>query len=303
LNEDPRFGAPRDVTPEELSRLFPEGSELDLQSSNRNWLETESGMGANEPILTDGDFEALDLPQPVSYPGASPAAIESGSAGLLVSQERIAQLWERIDGAQLDIPEKIPNLPIARQLIAELEQARSLMMDGIENYEEAESAISQVELRIAIAERSKADGRIAIALFLYELIWAIGLITFFLTVTGSNLTDQMILVQSAAWGGLGGIAGAFYALWKHVSRDVDFSKQYSLWYITNPIMGAVLGAFVFLVTKFGLISLSSGTSPIEITSPFVIYILAFVVGYQQNAAWDLMRRILKVFRIGDDEDQ
>ena len=68
-------------------------------------------------------------------------------------------------------------------------------------------------------------------------------------------------------------------------------------------MGLVLGAFVFLVTKFGLLSLFSGSTNLEISSPFVIYILAFVVGYQQNVAWDLMRRILKVFQLGGDGDK
>ena len=38
------------------------------------------------------------------------------------------------------------------------------------------------------------------------------------------------------WGGLRGEVGALHALWRHVARDEGFDKQFTLWYITSPIL-------------------------------------------------------------------
>jgi hypothetical protein len=200
--------------------------------------------------------------------------------------------------AQKDIQMKIPNLALARELIEQLERARNEVLGGRGNFEEAEGTINETELRIAITERSQRDNWAALALFLYEIIWALAfMIVLFQTIQAANLNDTAIMLTGSVWGGLGGIAGALYALWKHSSRDVDFSKQYALWYISNPIMGIVLGAFIFLVMKGSLLSLSAGASAQDISSPFIIYLLAFIVGYQQNVAWSLVRRIVKVFQL------
>jgi hypothetical protein len=329
--EELALGSPRDVTPEELAGLFDEVTAGNLKGLGKDWLESASGMGAAEPIMTEGDFVSLDIPQdepitpvPISRPytgmpltivepdiaagwreiearpGSAHLDSEEEMMELFVTRDRMMSLWTRIDEAQQEVRAKVPGLRLARNLIEQLERARNEILAGKENYEEAERTISEVEMRISVLERAKQDNWAAIALFLYEILWAIGLVTFFVAISGQELTDNLLLTQSAAWGSLGGITGAFYALWKHVSREMDFSKRYSLWYISNPIMGLVLGSFVFLVSKFSLISLFSGSGEQEITSPFVIYLLAFVVGYQQNVAWALIRRILKVFQLGDD---
>lgn len=333
LEQEIALGVPRDVTPDELAELFNEVSESNLKGLGTDWLDSASGMAAAEPIMTEADFVSQDLPdEGIDAPppgGGLPGAIarlritepdlaagwteigkrpgsahlkgEDAMLDLFVTRDRMMSLWIRIDQAQQEIRAKVPSLPLARELIEQLERARNEILAGAENFEEAERTISEVELRISVLDRAKQENWVAVVLFLYEVLWAIGLVTFFITINQQPLTDNILLVQSAAWGSLGGIAGAFYALWKHVSREMDFSKQYSLWYITNPIMGLVLGAFVFLATKFSLTSLFSGLGEQEITSPFVIYLLAFVVGYQQNVAWALIRRIIKVFQLGENE--
>ena len=113
------------------------------------------------------------------------------------------------------------------------------------------------------------------------------------------------MVKAAGAGAVGGIVGGLYALWKHVSQEMDFSKQYWMWYITNPIMGFFLGVFVFLVMRVGMLTLTIGSEIPEVTSPLAIYALAFIVGFQQNVAYELMRRVLQVFRFAglDDNEQ
>jgi hypothetical protein len=210
----------------------------------------------------------------------------------------LTQLWNRIDYAQQSVRTEVPNLPLARELIGQLERARNELLTGRRNFEEAERTISEVELRIAIVKRAQADNWAAITLFLYEIIWATILtIFFFQTNQASEVSDIVLSTSSAIWGGIGGITGAIYALWKHVARDVDFSKQYYLWYLSNPIMGLILGAFIYLVMKGSLLSMSAASNIQDISSPFIIYLLAFIVGYQQNVAWALVRRIVKVFQL------
>ena len=308
---------PRDLTPEELADLLggtfgPTEEEISAMSDT---FEEEGGMSAAEPILKDSDIHEVDLPTgEMEIPTTTfvsgmeskgdqveePAHLDEEKEMLahFVTEKRLTQLWERIDIAQKEIKINVPNMPIAQELIKKLEKARNELLAGKRNYEEAERSISEVELRIAVVERAKGDNWAAIALFLYEIIWAALFTSFFLmTSQATEITNIILVTSSAIWGGIGGIAGAFYALWKHVARDVDFSKQYYLWYITNPIMGLILGAFIYLAIQGGLLSMTAETSIQDITSPFIIYLFAFIVGYQQNVAWGLVRRVVQVFQL------
>ena len=76
---------------------------------------------------------------------------------------------------------------------------------------------------------------------------------------------------------MGGVVGAFFALWKHVAVDQDFDSQYAMGYLTNPIMGVALSGFVFLVFQAGVLSLTTGGSGGEaIQFALVVYVLAWV---------------------------
>jgi len=315
---------PRDLTPEELAELLGgtfEPIEDEIPGISSGGERPEGGMSAAEPILTDVELDETNLPTgkmevPASISGPSFRYSEEVDketkllkeeeelVAHFVTPDRLALLWGRIDSAQQDIKMKVPNMSIARELIADLEQARNELLTGKENYEEAERTISEVELRIAVVERAKSDNWAAIALFLYEVIWAVLFTTFFLiTNQAHEITNIILVMSSAIWGGIGGITGAFYALWKHVARDVDFSKQYYLWYVSNPIMGLILGSFIYLVMKGSLLSMTTETNIQDITSPFIVYLLAFVVGYQQNVAWALVRRVVQVFQLSGEDGE
>jgi hypothetical protein len=315
---------PRDLTPEELAELLGgtfEAAEGELPGESKEEERPEGGMSAVEPILTDMELEEIHMPTgelEVTPSISAPGFPYSGQADKdtkslkeeeellahFVTPDRMALLWGRIDSAQQDIKMKVPNMSIARELIANLEQARNEILAGKENYEEAERTISEVELRIAVVERAKSENWAAIALFLYEVIWAALFMTFFIISNQApEITNIILVMSSAIWGGIGGITGAFYALWKHVARDVDFSKQYYLWYISTPVMGLILGAFIYLVMKGSLLSLTAEANIQDVTSPFIIYLLAFVVGYQQNVAWALVRRVVQVFQLSGENGE
>lgn len=287
--------------------------------------ELDSGMGAAFPILSDSELDTVNLPEEEIAVGGLPAFDKSafgpadinfgikgtedreGSAHLeeeedmlnfFVTEERLKRLWERIDTAQVDIKENIPSLPIARNLFDQVERARNELLAGRKNFEETERTINEVELRIAAVLRSGKDKSHAILMLVYELAWTVILVA--LAIVFSTSTQILTIpVLSAITGGVGGVVGALWALWRHAARDMDYSRQYSMWYITTPILGMILGVFVYGMIGAGLIYWASGST--EISSPSIIYMLAFVVGYQQNVALDLMRRILQVFRLAEED--
>lgn len=321
-----------DLSPEELaslqgvSEIQPETIDLtDGPPTGESGPGPDSGMGAAFPILSEGELDTINLPEEEIAIGGLPAFDKSafapadihfglkgtedreGSAHLdeeedmlnfFVTEERLKRLWERIDLAQGEIKEHIPSLPIARNLYDQVERARNELLAGRKNFEETERTVNEVELRIAAVLRSGVDKSHAIMMLVYELAWTIVLVALAIVFAAST-QPLTIAILSAIIGGVGGIVGALWALWRHAARDMDYSRQYSMWYITTPILGMILGVFVYGMIGAGLIYWASGST--EISSPSIIYILAFVVGYQQNVALDLMRRILRVFRLEEDE--
>ncbi|MEW6502483.1 MAG: hypothetical protein AB1457_00810 [Chloroflexota bacterium] len=228
-----------------------------------------------------------------------------------VTPERIKALQERASGALERIKEEINKIELADQLFDKIERSRQMLFEGKNNYEESERLIVEVEHRLDFIQRVKQSSRtVGLRLFFYELFIFVILIAVFVF---TNIEPQASIINQASpfasvnlvqfintllWGGFGGVVGAFYALWKHVAAEQDFDPQYALWYVTNPLLGIALGAFVFLVFQAGFFSLTAGTEEsVTIRSALVIYVFAWVSGFKQNVVYEIVRRILDVFRV------
>ncbi|WP_299028325.1 hypothetical protein [uncultured Thermanaerothrix sp.] len=218
---------------------------------------------------------------------------------------------DRVDGVRDSIRSTVNNPQKAVTFLDLLEKAQNLFGQGSEYYEEAERLLSEVEYYLAFMERvRRASQRVGFPLFLYEIFWfsvlAWGVLQINLAPTyevirnASPIAEVNLvhLLSSLIWGGLGGVVGALYALWKHVAKEQDFDPQYTMWYLTNPVLGVMLGGFVFLVIQAGFFSLTAGIEPgFNIRSAFVIYVLAWISGFKQNVVYEIVRRILDVFRV------
>ncbi|MEW6718718.1 MAG: hypothetical protein AB1345_14620, partial [Chloroflexota bacterium] len=249
-------------------------------------------------------------------PVSQALAADADIVTLLVTEPELKELWKRADHLQQEVNGKISSLSLARTLLDQIQQARNEIMAGKDHYEEAERALNEVEYRVANYPRMERwSYTVGIWILVYEIIWAllIGLGMLYLpdfitqrlagVSTEARITGDIVSgVNTMMWGGLGGVVGALYALWRHVARDQDFSKQYTMWYITNPIMGVTLGAFVFMVIRAGMFSLLSGEESQTISSAFAIYVLAWIAGFQQNVAYDIVRRVLRIFRITEEDE-
>ncbi len=296
----------------------------------------DAGMQAFEPVTTDEEFESqpasqaeIAMPPQEAMRGApifSPAAFEEPSpeAGLshtdaptrpekvpaspemislFITDERVNALWECIDQVKKEVPVEIQNLYLARELLNDIESARNALLGGRENYEEAERLVDEVAYRLAFTKRlqgwSSTWGSI---LFIYETLWGI-LFIWGMFRLGENAFESgaaifVYILSSIIWGGIGGITGALLALIKHITKYQDFDIQHRMWYLGSPVIGAVVGLFIYGVIQVGLFSMTNG----NIVSPFIIYILAWLGGYQQNVLTDIIKRLLKTFEISSSEE-
>ena len=297
-----------------VEELSPENKVLSEDSLIEE-LRGEEGdrpMGAVEPVeekieamgLVGVPEEDVPLPEQLNLPPNEEVI------NLLVSQQYIRNFWKRLEAAQQGINEQVNNLKLANILLEKLQQARNYLLSGKENIEEADRYLSEVEHRIAFNQRVRvATRKFAPWLLFYEVIWLVVMgVGIFQTSLFSNgyifalpATTGAVqfshLANALLWGGMGGVVGGLYALWKHTADEQDFDSQYWMWYITTPILGVGLGAFTFLVFQAGFFSLTAGGDVDSIQSPVVIYLFAWITGFKQNVVYEIVRRILDVFRV------
>lgn len=300
----------------------------------------DGGMRAVEPILADGAVleqppepqEEISRPPKSSMQGApvfsaaayqdpgptvgekipaplfqdQPLEAQEALVAFFVTDERLNHLWERIDQAQRSVSEQVNNAGLADELLDQLQSARNELMGGRDRFEEAERFVNQVDYRLQVVRRlghwSQTRG---IRLFFYELLFAVLPVTvLFVTLgEGAFAGGQPIFVYllgSMMWGCLGGITGAMLALVRHIAVDQDFDVQHTIWYLASPLMGMVVGLFIYAVLEIGVLSISGGS---QVQSPFVIYVLSWLGGYQHNVFTDIVRRVLKVFEVRFEEEQ
>jgi uncharacterized membrane protein YeaQ/YmgE (transglycosylase-associated protein family) len=274
-----------------------------------------AGVPADE-IIPPAAESALTLP-PFSEDAYQPPSPTSGSIAPLqpealpadpeivtkfVTDDRLDALWVRADTAKIELDGKVHTLAIARALLDQILYARNYLLAGRQYFEEAERHINEVEFRIFQNFQSrKWSMTVGIPLFLYEVICAVALVLLYLglnTPVFSGFSEAMRgMIATMVCGGLGGVVGAWLALIKHISQEQDFDKQHTLWYLNSPFMGAAIGIFIYWIVRAGMISLTAGQAE-SIASPYVIYILAWLAGYQHNVFTSIVRRILKILEIG-----
>lgn len=216
---------------------------------------------------------------------------------ILVTDARLTQLWLEIDAIEARlVGSKIGNIRLVQELLDRLQYARNYIMAGRANYEEAERLVAEVRYRTeaALLVRSTRNPtwilayQVAfLALIVAGFIAAPVLAKFVGGLYGEKF-DFLLLWITLMCGGVGGITGALHGLWTHVARDQDYDPQFDIWYITNPIMGVVLGAFVYLILAGKVVSFFAD-------SDVIYYLLAWLTGFQQNLVFGLIKSVLDKF--------
>lgn len=359
-NVDP--AAAPDLTPEELSRLFPDGPAPSLMNAETGgggdeglpaWITgapaaatTSSTMPTAGAVVVTEDvapeaamelpiaerptgrqmfdpeimFYGLEIkpdeigPQATRYEEAKALDTDEGQLKLFVSDDLLMKTWSDVAELEAEIvnSRRISGAP-GNELLDRLRNARNLLLNGRDKYEEAQQEIARVHFRFTRIRKIEVYEE---APFVFG--WVIA--TLVLVVVGfaniNNLTaftepifqalksvlqieDQSTFSGAVFWssvwfGAAGGVTGAFYALWTHVANKKDYDPEFAIWYYTNPIMGLLMGAFAFMFSNVGVVTFAS---------PLAIFIIAFALGFQQNLFFGLINGLIKRLLPTDDKDK
>ena len=264
--------------------------------------ETVSTMSAvRREIVTDEDLSGHKQALPTAPMIAFPDKEDEFILNLLVTNDRIEQLWTRIDRAEMLAVADENSLPGQRaENFENLKAARNLILGGRKNYEDALRYVMEVESDLHYAGRVRHwSSTWATGILAYNIFW-LALLVFGYTQTNRvvvAIVDAGLIDKNfglTVWlailsGGLGGVVKAFFSLVTHVTKQ-DFDTQHRIWYWTSPIIGSVLGIFVIFFSQLGLTSIGTGVGT-SLNASLVVYSLAWIIGYNQNILLELIDRV------------
>jgi hypothetical protein len=255
---------------------------------------------------------ALQLSEEVGLPlTAYQRAVDLQSQKLLldmfVTDASLTALWQEIAKLESDITTHTRGLSqtVADELIDRLKTARNMLLHDRDRYEDASREVAAVRYRLTRIRTAGFSQQPRPILAYLLLVLPILILGFAATnpiwvLIGSPAevagTSFPTLWNTIMWGGLGGLSAALWGLWRHVAQKQDYDPQHAQWYYLSPIMGLIFGPLVTLVAQIGLpafFDLASRESSSIAIDPIVLYILAWVVGFQQNLLLRLINNVLK----------
>ncbi len=199
----------------------------------------------------------------------------------------------------------------AEKALSLLREARQTVMENPAEYISAEYRVMQVRTMIARTRESrKQSAYYGPRLFGYELGWMavclIGLIfaapvATWLSTLGKMsqevIGDLFPIWSTMMWGGIGGVIGALYHLWWHISEKQDFDRHYFMWYLVQPVMGLVLGGIVFLLLGGGFLMLQVDLTSEKVgtAARLLPYLTSVLAGFRQNFIYEQFDRLIALF--------
>ena len=187
-----------------------------------------------------------------------------------------------------------------------LKGAREALLAGPAGIAEAESLVMQAQGMLKRREDSRRWGSSYGALILgYEFLFFLAFVAVLAfeqplaawagSITGvagaTALRDILPFWDTMIWGGMGGVLGALYSLHWHVTEKQDFDRQFNMWYVVQPVMGAMLGAFVYLIVLSGMLAMNTTTS---IASTWFPSAVACLFGFRQKFIFELLDKLMEI---------
>ena len=221
--------------------------------------------------------------------------------------EQIDELYQQISTDFASPPDN------SEQMLKMLREARQTLIENPEEYVNAEYRMREVKAMLDAHAQEPACTGTATGigfLLLYEVGWAVVLLAGLVmaapltaglnrlgSISGATAANIYPFWSTMMWGGIGGVIGALYMLWWHVSSLQDFDGQYSMWYLVQPLMGMVLGGIMFLVLAGGFLVVQVDlTNPQTATAVRLLpYLVAVMAGFRQNWVYEQLDRLMAVF--------
>jgi hypothetical protein len=205
-----------------------------------------------------------------------------------------------------------------------LRRVRQLLLKEPEQYAEAEFLTRQVQARIHQIEQSIQWGaHYGPKLLVYEIVWMVLLAGFAMVTTVSGtafagwvstllgvaqdsdgLNWAMLFLSTLAWGGIGGVTSALWSLHYHISVARDFDPVENLWYLSQPVLGMVLGGIVYLIMASGFLIVQADLSGpgAALGARLLPAAVAVVVGFRQTVVLTLIERVVGILAPAEDQE-
>jgi hypothetical protein len=252
--------------------------------------------------------EEVGLPL-TAYQRAQDLQSQKQLLDMFVTDASLMALWQEIAKLETEVTTNARGLSqtVADELIDRLRTARNMLLHDRDRYEDASREVAAAKFRLTRIRTAGFSQYPRPILAYLLLVLPILILGFAATnpvwvLLGSPTevagTEFPTLWNTIMWGGLGGLSAALWGLWRHVAQKQDYDPQHAQWYYLSPIMGLIFGPLVALFAQIGLpafFDLASQESSSIAIDPVVLYILAWVVGFQQNLLLQLINNVLKRF--------
>lgn len=234
-----------------------------------------------------------------------------------IGPERIQQLSKRIDELYTQVTSgTISDVKQASAALLYLRQARDKELEDQRQYDEAEYLVNVAQYIVTRAGNVRQwSYTYGIVMLIYGLIWLVvftaglvldePLLNFFRTFStvpsaATAMADVFAPYNTVLWGGIGGVLGLLYSLFKHVAVRQDFDRQFVLWYIIQPFMGMLMGAIVHLFFVAGVFQLVGATSD---AFDAIGALLAIAAAFRQHYVYAWLESVLKAFEPGKSKEK
>jgi hypothetical protein len=174
-----------------------------------------------------------------------------------------------------------------------------------QDFATAEFYTESVEARLQRSAASQQAAR-------RPVVWTIGLwnlaillagmltvaVTYILNLTLFGLAvapELIVLLRAAAWGSIGGGLGAITSL-VSTMRHREYDPASEAGYFARPLVGALLGGILFLLSQAGIVAGNIDIGDVHI-GPIFLYVFAALAGFGQDGVIEFLSNLLKtIFR-------
>jgi hypothetical protein len=302
-----RFGAiimDTSNEPMSISSEAPSDALVPIRAETKSILPPDSGKEPEPPAPPAAPERTED--QKLIIVQRMDAMFDQGWQKAL--HQQIDDLYKQVATEFSSPPEK------AERALSLLREARQVLLETPEEYVAAEYRTMQVRAMLdRVRESRKQSGYYGPRVLAYETVWLVFLLAglIFAAPFAGWLTriaqigvvnEQAMLsiypiFNTMIWGGIGGVVGALYSLWWHISEQQDFDRHYLTWYLVQPLLGLVLGGIVYLLMAGGFLLLQVNLQdPNARTAARLLpYLTAVLAGFRQNFVYEQFNRLIGLF--------
>jgi hypothetical protein len=133
------------------------------------------------------------------------------------------------------------------------------------------------------------------AIFVVQLIWLVvlgGAAASFLKFYPEGFDALGFIPVGVLW--FGAVGAALVSLTSVVDHAHDWDPSHDLWHLSRPLVGAILALMSVLMLKAGVLAIGQGVpaSGAAVPKDILYYVVAFLVGYREDAFRDLMKQVV-----------